>query len=173
MRRTFGFLALVALAACQPKPVTMTDAQKAAIADSVRTMMTGMIDKMNQGDMTSGWAMYSADADTRYTENGMTYPNLDAMKKMSQDMSGAMEAMTIKPDAVDVMVVGPDAAVVTSPFHMTVKVKGKPAYDGVGVWTGVLERRGGKWMIVSTHESVQHADQMMVALTPPPAKPAK
>src|SRR5205814_4274087 len=96
--------------------------------------------------------------------------SLDAMRKMSQDMSGGMESMNIKPDAIDVMVLGPDAALVTSPFHMSVKPRGKPVYQTQGVWTGVVARRGGRWQTVSTHESVLHPDQMMAALTPAPAK---
>ncbi len=173
MREKLGLLALAGLMACQPKPAIMTDVQKKAVGDSVRVIMVAMVDKMNKGDMQSGKAMYSADADARYTENGMTYANLDAMNKMSDAMQGSMESMNIAPDAVDVMVVGPDAAVVTSPFHMTAKVKGKPEYKAQGVWSAVVARRGGKWMIVSTHESVQHADQMMAAMTPAPVKAAK
>ena len=172
MRRMLTVVALAGLAACQPKSAAMTDAQKAAMADSVRTMVSSIVDQMNKGDMNAGMAMYSADLDARYTENGMTYPSLDAMKKMSQDMSGGMESMNIKTDAIDVMVVGPDAAVVTSPFHMSAKPKGKPVYQTQGVWSGVVMRRGGRWQIVSVHESVMHPDQMMAAMTPAPVKKA-
>ena len=64
----------------------------------------------------------------------MTYPNVDAMKKMSADMGPAMESMHIALDAVDDVVLGPDAVLITSPFHMTAKVKGKPEWKGQGVF---------------------------------------
>ena len=174
MREKLGLLALAGLMACQPaKPTTMTDAQKAALGDSVKAVATGMVDKMNKGDMTSGYAMYSTAANARFIENGMTYPNVDAMKKMSADMGPAMESMKITPDAVDAIVLGPDAVMINSPFHLTAKVKGKPAYTAQGVWSGVFAREGGKWTLVSTHESVQHADAMMAAMTPAPVKGGK
>src|SRR5690348_14172600 len=136
MHKSLVFL-IVGIAACQAKPqqTAMTDAQKAALGDSVKAVAVSMVDKMNKGDMMSGYAMYSTAANARYTENGMTYPNVDAMKKMSADMGPAMESMKITPDAVDAIVLGPDAVMINSPFHMTAKVKGKPAYTGQGVWS--------------------------------------
>jgi len=173
MRKSLVLCILVGVTACQPKPTMMTDAQKAALGDSVKAVASAMVDRMNKGDMTSGYAMYSTAASSRYVENGMTYPNVDAMKKMSADMAPAMEAMKITPDAVDAIVLGPDAVLINSPFHMMAQVKGKPAYNAQGVWTGVFQRDGGKWMLVSTHESVQHAYAMMAALTPAPSKGGK
>src|SRR5262249_16825341 len=76
-------------------------------------------------------------------------------------------------DAADAMVLGPDAVMITSPYHIAAKAKGKPEYKGQGVWTGVFQRRGGKWTVVETHMSDQHADAMMAALTPAPTKGAK
>jgi uncharacterized protein (TIGR02246 family) len=172
MRRMLGLCALAVLAACQrPQPTAMTDAQKAAVADSVKAIAVGMVDKINQGDMTSGWAMYSTDPNARYIENGMVHPGLDAMKKMSAEMMPMMEKFRIDIDATDVLVLGPDAAVLHSPFHMTMKTKGRPEYTGQGVWTGIFQRNTGKWELVSTHESFQHADAMMAATMPaPPAR---
>ena len=173
MRRMIGLCALAALAACTPpKPATMTDAQKAALGDSVKAVAVGMVDKMNQGDMTSGWTMYSTSATARFIENGMVSPSLDAMKKMSADMGPSMEKMHIDVKTADPIVLGPDAVVINSPFNMTVKTKGKPEYKAEGVWTGIFHRENGNWAIVTTHESVQHADAMMAAMMPAPAKAA-
>jgi hypothetical protein len=169
-----GLCAVAALAACQPsKPAAMTDAQKTALGDSVKAVAVGMVDKMNQGDMTSGWTMYSTSPNARYIENGMVQPSLDAMKKMSADMAPSMEKMHIDVKSADPIVLGPDAVMINSPFNMTMKMKGKPEYKTEGVWTGVFHRENGKWEIVSTHESVQHADAMMAAMMPAPAKAAK
>jgi hypothetical protein len=171
MRKLLAVCTLLGVAACASQQQTaMTDAQKKALGDSVKAVATGMVDAMNKGDMTSGYTMYSTSASARYVENGMTYPNVDAMKKMSADMGPAMESMHIALDAVDDVVLGPDAVLITSPFHMTAKVRGKPEWKGQGVWSGVFQRNGGKWEIISTHESVQHPDQMMAAMTPVPAK---
>jgi uncharacterized protein (TIGR02246 family) len=150
----------------------MSDAQKAALGDSVKAVAVGMVDRMNQGDMTSGWTMYSTDPKARYVENGMVHPSLDAMKKMSADMMPNIEKFRIDIDATDAIVLGPDAVLINSPFHMTMKPKGKSEYTGQGVWTGIFQRKDGKWELVATHESVQHADAMMAAMMPAPAKAA-
>jgi ketosteroid isomerase-like protein len=174
MRRMLGLCALGALAACQPpKPAAMSDARKAALGDSVKAVAVGMVDKMNQGDMTSGWTMYSTSADARYVENGMVHASLDEMKKMSEGMAPSMEKMHIDIKSTDAIVLGPDAVLINSPFNMTMKMKGKPEYKAAGVWTGIFHRENGKWEIVSTHESVQHADAMMAAMMPAPTKGAK
>lgn len=172
MRRTFGFLALAAVAACQPKPVAMTDAQKAALADTVKAFAMGMVDQMNKGDMKGSMASYSQDASGRFTTNGVMVDPA-GMQKMNQDMMGMMESMQIKPEKTDVMVLGPDAAVVNSPFTMVVKTKAGKEVSGKGVWTGVIERQAGAWRVVSTHESDVDAQDMMKAMMAPPAKTAK
>src|SRR5438093_188868 len=120
MRRMFGLLALTAMAACQPKPAAMTDAQKTALADTVRTFAMQMVDHINKGDMKGAMASYTQDASGRFTQNGVM---LDAagMQKMNDDMSAMMAGMQIKPAKTDVIVLGPDAAVVNSPYDLTMK----------------------------------------------------
>lgn len=172
MRRMFGLLALTAMAACQPKPAVMTDAQRAALADTVKTFALSMVDKMNKGDMQGSMASYTQDASGRFTENGVMNDPA-GMQKSNQDMMGMMESMQIKPTKVDVIVLGPDAAVVNSPFSMTVKTKAGKEVTGQGVWTGVVQRQAGAWRVVSTHESDVNAEDMMKAMMAPPAKAAK
>ena len=169
MRGKLGLLAVAAAMACQPAPVTMSDAQKTALADSVKAFSMGMVDKMNKGDMKGAMASYSQDANARYTANGMM---MDAagMAKMNQDMAGSMQGMQIKPTKTDVIVLGPDAAVVNSSYSMTMKSPAGKDITANGVWTGVVQRQAGVWHVVSTHMSDVNAEDMMKAMMAPAPK---
>src|SRR2546427_12628361 len=105
MHGTINLLALAGYMACAPQPVTMTDAQKSALADSVRAFATSMVDKMNKGDMQGAMASNSQDPSARFVENGVMYDPA-GMQKMNQEMAGMMESMQIKPEKVDVIVLG-------------------------------------------------------------------
>jgi hypothetical protein len=170
MRQTLGVLVLAGAAACAPKPTVMTDAQRAAIADTARAIVTSTFMAASKKDVLTAFASYSSDPDTRYTENGVTYPNLDALRKANTDLVGPLEALTVAPGTMDVMVLSPDAAVVTSKMSITLKPAGKPEFKTTGVLTSVVQRRNGKWRTVYSHESDLNIEQMEKAITAPPAK---
>lgn len=75
----FGF-------SCQPQPATLTEAQKAAIADSAKTVVQLMLTNANKLDFVAYFDHYSADPDARYIENGSVRPSLDTVKKAYADM---------------------------------------------------------------------------------------
>jgi ketosteroid isomerase-like protein len=155
--------------ACQPAPATMSDAQKAAMADSVKAFAMGMVDKINKGDMKGSMASYSQDANARYTQNGVML-NAAGMQKMNQEMAGMMQGMQIKPEKTDVIMLGPDAAVINSPYSITMKTAAGKEVSGKGVWTGVVQRQAGAWHVVSTHISDVNAQDMMKAMMAPAPK---
>lgn len=166
---TFLALAILALC-CQPQPTTLTEAQKASIADSAKAVVQLMLTNANKLDFVAYFDHYSADPDSRYIENGMLYPSLDAMKKTYADMNPLFESLMNVPDAWDMIVLSSDAVAITLPLHFSFKPKGLPEYKAQSVWTGVVQRRSGKWTIVQSHESWVNPEQVMAALMPPPAK---
>ena len=89
------------------------------------------------------------------------------MKKGYVDLAPTLESLQNTLDAMDVLVLGPDAASVTAPFHFTFKPKGRPEYKAQGVFSVIVQRRAGSWKIVQSHESWVNADQVMAALVPP------
>ncbi len=172
MRKVFLALTMAGLTACQPQPVALTDAQKTALADSAKAIVHTMVANANKLDFNAYFQDYSADADTRYIENGALIPSLDAFKKSYLDLAPSFESLTNTLDATDAIVLGPDAVAITFPFHFSFKPKGRAEYEGQGLWTGLLQRRSGKWQIVQTHESWVNAEQAMAAMMGPPAKDA-
>jgi len=158
---------------CQPQPTTLTDTQKAAIADSAKTVVQLMLANANKLDFVAYFNHYSADPDGRYIENGSLYPSLEAMKKNYADSSPLYESLNCTPDAWDMIVPSSDAVVITMPFHFSFKPKGLPEYKAQGVWTGVVQRRSGKWAIIQSHESWIDPEKVMAALLPPQPKQSR
>jgi ketosteroid isomerase-like protein len=122
----------------------------------------------NQLNFSAAFDDYSADADTRYVENGVLFPSLDSLKKSYAEFVPILELVNNSVDAWDVTVLGPDAAVVTLPIHLKIKAKDRPQAMGQYVWSAVIQRRGGRWKAIQTHESWQQPEKLLAALVPPP-----
>jgi hypothetical protein len=155
---------------CQPQQKPLTDAQKAAIADSAKAVVQSMLDHADKLDFQGYFDGYATDADVRCIENGSLHPSLDFMKKAYAELQPAFESLQNTPDSWEITVLSSDAVVITMPKHFTFKPKGLPEYKAQSVWSGVLQHRGGKWAIIQSHESWLNPEQIMAAFVPPPTK---
>jgi len=177
MKTSFISLAAIAFAllgfSCQDQPATFTEVQKAAIADSARAVVQAMLANANKLDFVAYFNDHSADPNARYIENGLLYPSLDAMKKLYADLNPLFESLQNTPDAWDMTVLGSDVVAITMPLHFRLKPKGLPEFTAQSVWSGIVQRRGGRWTIIQSHESWVNPEQVMAALTPPPAKESR
>jgi hypothetical protein len=163
--RLLGSVALI-LAACQPS--SPNAAQLTAVADSARAVARRIIDNSNKLDFAAAFQDYSADADARYVENGMLYPSLEALKKAYAELTPGLELVANSVDSWDVQILGAEAASVTLPIHLRIKGKGRPEYAGQYVWSGIVQRRGGRWQLVQSHESWPNAEKVFAAIMPAP-----
>jgi ketosteroid isomerase-like protein len=181
MRAELALLALAGLTACSsssssssPTPAEgMSAAQRSAITDSVKTVVRGVVAEVNKRNMDGAFAVYSSDADTRYVENGVTYKNLAALKKANKDLTGRLEAVKIAPDAIDVIVLGSDVAVVSAPIRVSITPNDRKAFTTTGVWSGVIQRRDGRWLVVQSHESIANPAEFAKAVASAKDKPSK
>jgi len=155
---------------CQSPPTTLTEAQKTVIADSAKAVVQLMLTNADKLDFVAYFDHYSADKDARYIENGLLYPSLEAMGKAYAELSPIIESLKVTADAWDMAVLGSDAVAITMPLHFTFKSKGLPEYEARAVWTGIVQRRSGKWTIIQCHESWLNPQEVMAALMPPPPK---
>jgi len=113
---------------------------------------------------------FSSDPDARYVENGVLYCSLDSLKAFADNFYGLLESLTNPIDALDVVVLGAESAVVTAPFHFTVKTKAGKEINGQGVFSAVVQLRAGRWQIVQSHESELNLAELMAAMAPPEPK---
>ena len=162
-------LGLVTTVSCQSQPAGLTQAQKDAAAESAKTIVDTIFQKSNQLDFTGALALYSGDPDARFIENGVLASSLDALKKEYAELAPTLELLENKVDSETVLVLAEDAAAVTVPVSFRIKAKGRPEYAGQYVWSGIVQRRNGTWQLVQSHESWVNAEQVMAAISPPPA----
>src|SRR3954468_24810047 len=160
-------LMTLAMMSCQTKPTPLTDAQKTAIADSVKVVMQQVLESANKMDFRGALSYYSPDADARFMESGAIHASRDAMGDAYDQLGANLDMIKNQVDKWEVTVLGPDVAMVTLPIHITIKAKGRDAYDGQTVWSGVVQKRNGKWQVVQAHESWVNFGEAMAALAPP------
>jgi hypothetical protein len=166
-----AILVLVLLAfSCQPQPTVLTDAQKAAIADSAKAVVQDHFAGAQKLTGKAFFQSYSSDPDVRYVENGVLYPSLASAKASVDSSYGMLESLTPGVDTFDVVVLGPEAAAVTAPFHFTLKTKAGKEAKGQGVFSAVVQLRAGRWQIVLSHESEVNLAELMAAMAPPKPK---
>jgi len=166
MRRFALTLVAAGLSACAPASSTLTDAQKAAVADSATALLKAAWANFGKLDMNAAFRDYSAAPDAKHMDNGTVYPSLGAYKKANEQFGTVLEYVRTTGDAWDAMVLGPEAVMITVPWHADMKAKGRPEYKARGVSSVLVQRREGRWQIVHTHESFVNANELMAALTP-------
>lgn len=169
--KTFSALlipcSMLLLLACQKQEAPLTDEQKNQIADSARQVVQKVLDFSNNLDFNSALQAYSSDPDARYVENGTVFASLDAMRTAYEQMAPTLEVIENKVDSWDMIVLSKEAVLMTVPIHFKIKAKGLAEYNGQYVWSGVVQKRNGKWTIIQTHESWLNFAEAMSALTPP------
>jgi hypothetical protein len=156
--------------ACGSRTAPLTDAHKAAIADTTKAVLASVLAGTDKLDFPAALKPFSSDPDARFMENGTLYPSLEAMRKAFDEFAPILDSLKSTVDAWDIVVLADDAASFTLPMHFSIKPKGRPAYTGQYVWSGVVQRRAGTWQIIQSHESRLNFDQVMAALAPPPGK---
>jgi hypothetical protein len=154
-----GLVALRILVACSPAaPRAMTEAQRSAIADTLRTLIVAAYDLSKPGDAVArlmslyppSGSVISASGGQVSTSRDTLYSGIRAFwDNVGRNMRDPK--WTWGPMHVDVL--APDAAVVTTTYrvpHLT--PRGMP-HVIAGAWTAVFQRRAGKWVIVQEHLS--------------------
>ena len=164
MRTTTPLCLPLALgAACQPRQPTLTEADRSAVVDTVRRIVTGVFAAASRRDAAGYVSVYAADPDVQPAVwNGVAAPTLERLRATADTFYGAIAALeTSASGEVRTIVLAPDAAAAEVPFTFTITTKSGKRVPGQGVTTVVLRKRAGAWKIVHTHESEQHFDAVM------------
>jgi hypothetical protein len=156
---------------CQPQQATLTESQKSEIANTAKAVVQNVIDNSNRLDFKAALQNYSGDPDTRYIENGMIFPSLTALEEAYNEFGPTLELLENRIDSWDIIVLAADAVSITLPIQLRIKPKNLSEYNGRYVWSGIVQKRNGKWMIVQSHESWLNYTEVVAALTPPSDNP--
>jgi ketosteroid isomerase-like protein len=153
---------LAAFAACAPTDrAAMLPAQRAAIADTLKSLITNAYDLSKPGDPVRRlMSLYPPSGPVISASGGQVSTSRDTLEmgirafwdNVGKNMRDPK--WTWGPMRIDVL--APDAAVVTTTYtipHLT--PAGQP-HVIAGAWTAVFQRKGGRWVIVQEHLSDTH-----------------
>lgn len=139
--------------ACQPATQEMTEAQRTAVADSVRATNAALWALFPTGNVDSVMSYYVADQRLTVAELGMVYPTRDSMIAAARAFWGGIRSATVNGAEPAITVLALNAAVVTEAFEGTLTDTTGATMPIRGVWSGVYEHTGAGWKIVQSHES--------------------
>jgi ketosteroid isomerase-like protein len=159
----FG-VALAALLACGSpggnggSAARVSATQRAAIADTLRTLMVNAYDLSRPGDAVARlMSLYPASGPVISASGGQVTSSRDSLEAgirtfwtyVGRNMRDPK--WTWGPMHVDVL--APDAAVVTTTYRVPHLTPAGQPHVIAGAWTAVFQRRAGKWVIVQEHLS--------------------
>lgn len=155
------FTAALFIASCRSAaPPPLTDAERTALADSVKQMMGEFFAVLDARDVQKMWTYYVPGEELTTAENGMFYPSRDSIERAANAFWGSLRSADFTDDANRVQVLGRDVVIYTSQWHGAVTDTTGKTMEMRGAWSSVLQRRPEGWKIVQEHGS---------APVPPPA----
>ena len=166
-----------ALVACSPaEPPTLLPAQRAAIADSLKSLIRNTYDLSKPGDPVARlMSLYPSTGPVISASGGQVTASRDTLQEgiraFWDNVGKNMRDPKWTWGAMHVDVLAPDAAVITSTYsvpHLT--PSGQP-HVIAGAWTAVFQRKAGRWVIVQEHLSDVPAPAMPQSAAAMPAMP--
>ena len=152
-------ISLVALLACAPPDhASISQAQRTAIADTLRGIITRAYDLGAPGDPVARlMSLYPLKGPVLSASGGQVTTSRDTLqagiRAFWENVGRNMRNPQWTWGAMHVDVLAPDAATLTTTYsvaHLT--PHGEP-HVIAGAWTAVFQRRAGKWVIVQEHLS--------------------
>jgi ketosteroid isomerase-like protein len=139
-------LAVLSLAPACARPRGFTDGDRR----EVERVLATQAEAWNRGDLDGFMAGYVASPELVFTSGGKIRRGFDeTLQNYRQRYGGDRAGMgQLGFEILGVQAVGADGAVVLGKWRLT-----ETPHAGGGVFSVVLERRGGRWLIVHDHTS--------------------
>jgi len=161
-----GFGLILFIMSCQNQTKSSEKSTNTLAADSAKFVAQKIWEYTNKLDFKTVFQYYSNDSDTRYIENGYLFPSLSALKESYIQITPNLEYYEISAKSWDMIELNNDAVLVNIPSHAKIKAKDRPEYEFDYVWSAVIQKRRGKWLVVQSHESWINAPEVAAAFTP-------
>ena len=154
MRSLGVVLSLSLLAGCAAGGYgELTDAERAALADSIRQFANEMVVTIDGHDVDGFIDYHWRHPDFTWASSGSITPLDSHHVSMKEYFPGVGKNVHFKLGDSRVHVLSRDAAVATSIIHSTnIDDDGEPT-TGHEAWSIVVQRIGGEWKVVQAHES--------------------
>jgi uncharacterized protein (TIGR02246 family) len=150
MRRSvYGIAALLAAMAHQVQAQTAKSPRA-----EVQAFVQSYAEAANRGDAAAYASMYKESPDLVMIEDGQVKRGWAAVRDEANQALGAEGSYRISVGVIDVLPLGSVRALASFPFVLTLQTANGPQ-QMQGASTLVLEKAGGKWLIVHDHTSYQ------------------
>jgi ketosteroid isomerase-like protein len=158
--RLFGLVAVaaVSLAACEkPSGASMSASEKKIISDSLKRLVVAAYDLSRPDPVKNLMSLYPTEGRVISASGGVittTRPQLEqAIKAFWAYVGQNMRAPRWEWTSMNVDVLAPDAAVMTSTYRVPHTTPMGMSHVIGGAWTAVFQKRGGRWVIIQEHLS--------------------
>lgn len=151
-------LALGVAFGCAPRSAAdMSAAEKTAIADSLKKLVVSAYDLSKPDPVKNLMSLYPTEGRVISASGGVTTTTRADLEKainafwtyVGQNMKSPKWEWT----SMDVDVLAPDAAVMTSTYRVPHLTPTGMNHVIGGAWTAVFQKRGGRWVIIQEHLS--------------------
>lgn len=144
-------------AACSGQGSTPSNAERAAIADSLKHLVTSTYDLSKPDVVTRLMSLYPAQGPVVSANSGHATTTRAALQSQIETFWRYVGSNMRNPrwewTSMNIDVLSPDAAVMTATYRIPhLNPHNMPHVIG-GAWTAVFVKRGGRWVIVQEHLS--------------------
>ena len=149
--------AVAAALACAKSDAPLSNAERAAIADTLKAMVVSAYDLSKPNVVANLMSLYPDSGRVISASGGAmtkTRPQLEEQIKTFWKYVGSnMKQPKWEWTSMEVDVLSRDAAVMTSTYRVPHTTPNGMRHVIGGAWTAVFARRGGRWVIVQEHLS--------------------
>ena len=152
-----GLSLLMAMACASPARDDIGAAGRAAIADSLRTLVTGTYDLAKPNAVSRMMSLYPDSGTVYSASSGQVWTTRAQLQQQIQTFWQFVGSNMRNPKwewtAMHIDVLSPDAAVMTASYRVPHLTPENTPHVIAGAWTAVFEKRAGRWVIVHEHLS--------------------
>lgn len=120
----------------------------------VRRALLALVEATLNGDVEAVLAAYRQDAP--YVEQGRIIARFDEMEEAIREFFSTHRVTENTLQEIRVMVLGPDAAVVSARFSYSTISRDGTGMTNAGAWTATFARNQTGWRIIAPHQSTMH-----------------
>jgi hypothetical protein len=151
--RLLGLGLALAAAPADLAAQTLPAADRGATSDSIRAQADQFIAALASLEIDRFVALFAADPDFVYVDNGRIYPDRAALAAAAGGFFRRVRSAGGSWESPRVLPLSRTAGAFTGIFRARmIDTAGVPLWTEGKIWTLVYERRGGRWVIVQAHE---------------------
>jgi hypothetical protein len=157
LSRTVLLLASIVATGCRSSAGTLSGSERAAIADSLKHLVTNTYDLSKPNAVARLMSLYPTEGPVISANSGRATTTRAALQSQVETFWSNVGTNMRNPrwewTSMNIDVLSPNAAVMTATYRIPhLNPHNMPHVVG-GAWTAVFANRGGRWVIVQEHLS--------------------